>query len=340
MLGILDTYAYRSAERQRDPRDPRVLSVKTLLNSGVVAPSVHYDDNPERHPSWEVYSRLMRYARVPIETTTESWKLLLAGLREQEAINRQYGQMRSKPASHKYCEFADILSNLLLVRKDRRLALWSGGADISEYAARKGFEVLESTALGSILNQLRIHQEWKLQSPLWYVISRRFLELYSGQVHIFLAAYEAPYDNSSCLMRHEVPILLDLAKSGRMPKRMEWHPVYYAMEDGEQVIKEITADLQLVKDSTFHSVDDCMSVLIRYLALKHRPGNDNAERAFREALLRFQNYDEKYDEWSVSRFPSSRRDRRALLAALNPVAPLSGFSRRESIIHTALSGTP
>jgi hypothetical protein len=295
--------------RTADETFGAVIDVKTVLLTGNEAPRGHYADSPESHPEWERYRQLMLALSVPPSSVAASWKLLLSAMRQQADLNRSYPDSGTRPANAGYQQFADMLSALLEIGHGHTIGLWSGGFDVSEYAALKGHVTLEFTALGSILSRLLLHQDWKLISPLWRVLSRKFVELNFGEVHVFVASY----DRKSCLMRYEVPLLLDLKSRGAAIV-MAWHPVYYGTGNGQQKIREITADLCLGDRSEFSNLADCSSVLIEYIISKDESehANQNAKRVHRETLQRLHESGGKNGKWMTSKLPQNVRSRRPL----------------------------
>ncbi|MER7394973.1 DUF4157 domain-containing protein [Streptomyces sp. NPDC000151] len=245
------------------------------------APTEHYAAKAQDHPEWPVFQKMMKEGGFPADVTESAWQLLLGGVAEQEKLNRQSAdesidsaERRKLRASNTwYRELVNLVGDHLKITTPT-LALWSGGFDVSVYAHGKGHTSLEFSRLGKIMDQLELHANWKLQAPLWNVLSTAFVERATGPVHVFLRAYNP----DSVLIAQEIPQL-------RMIQRLNpavtlvWHPLY-TMPDG--TIKEISEDMQLTGNAEYRSRDKCVGVMYHYLMRFHDESNSKASMAYGE----------------------------------------------------------
>ncbi|MEU8926920.1 hypothetical protein AB0D10_39380 [Kitasatospora sp. NPDC048545] len=148
------------------------------------------------------------------------------------------------------------------------MALRAGGIETSDYAYGKGHTPLGRTRIGSVLNVLELHPNWKLTGPMWSILSKAFVSRATGPVHVFLRAYSP----DSILIRLEVPELRLVQKLNPNVKLI-WHPVYTA-PDGQ--LKEISKDCRLVDNAEYDGRDKCVSVLFQYLRTFHDESNTKA----------------------------------------------------------------
>lgn len=245
------------------------------------APTEHYAARAQDHPEWPVFQKMMKAGGFPADVTESAWQLLLGGVAEQEVLNRQSSDESIDPAERRklrasntwYRELVNLVGDHLRITTPT-LALWSGGFDVSVYAHGKGHTSLEFTRLGKVVDQLELHANWKLQAPLWNVLSTAFVERATGPVHVFLRAYNP----DSVLIAQEIPQL-------RMIQRLNpavtlrWHPLY-TTPDGK--IKEISERLQLTDNAEYRSRDKCVAVMYHYLLRFHDESNSKASMAFGE----------------------------------------------------------
>lgn len=119
-----------------------------------------------------------------------------------------------KASNHKYVSFANKLKDNLSTGS-KELALWSGGYDLSLFSSQSEKCPLEQTKLGRLLDTLPLTTEWKLEAPLWNVISRTFVMSYTGKdFHVYIRTI----DTESVLLRQEIPMIKN--------KNDHWHIFY------------------------------------------------------------------------------------------------------------------
>lgn len=246
----------------------------------------HYATRPTEHPEWEVYQKLTEAAGIPQAEADDAWQLLLGGVDSQGALNDKAAARTSDRQAQReiratntwYHEFVKLMTKHLEI-KTPTMALWAGGIEVNDYAQAKGHTPLARTRIGSVLNVLTLHPDWKLTGPMWNIVSKAFVSLADGPVHIFVRAYSP----DSILIRLEVPELR-LVQRLNPNVTMIWHPLYTG-PDGKT--REISSDCRLVDNAEYDKRDTCVSALIRYLHLFHDESNSQAAPAHKstEKLL-------------------------------------------------------
>lgn len=238
----------------------------------------HYATRPTEHPEWETYQKLTQAAGIPKDEAEAAWQLLLGGVDSQPALNAEAAARTSDRQKQReiratntwYHEFVKLMTKHLELETPT-MALWAGGDGVSEYAHSRGHTPLAVTRIGRVLNVLTLHPDWKLTGPMWNVLSKAFVNLATGPVHIFVRAYEP----DSILIRLEVPEL-HLVQRLNPDVEMIWHPLYTG-PDGRT--REISPDCRLVDNAEYDGRDKCVSVLFRYLRQFHDRGNKEAAPA-------------------------------------------------------------
>ena len=211
----------------------------------------HYVDDPKTHPEYPEFFRLMSDAGFKGVAIFQIWKLLLDGFsHNQQILDSQVGlsdeeklkkeNLREILNNNPYFnevknEMKDYLSHETAGKGGRDLALWSGGIALSEYAFSRGWAPLEKSTFTNIADTLKFHDNWKLQAPLWNILSKAFVELPSATIHIVLRTYE----DNSVLNREEIPTI----KEKNPDTEIRYHAIY-THEDGK--MQEIKPDLSLV----------------------------------------------------------------------------------------------
>ncbi|MFJ2770918.1 hypothetical protein [Streptomyces sp. NPDC087300] len=244
--------------------------------------SGHYATKPTEHPEWEPYQKLTQAAGIPQAEADAAWQLLLGGVDSQGALNDEataktsdrQEQREIRATNSWYQEFARLMAQYLQIDTPT-MALWAGGYETSEYAYSKGHTPLARTRIGSVLNVLELHPNWKLTGPMWSVVSKAFVDQATGPVHIFLRAYTP----DSILIRLEVPHLR-LVQRLKPDVKLVWHPLYTS-SDGQT--REISRDFRLVDNAEYDGRDTCVGVLFQYLRMFHEEGNTQADPA-RESM--------------------------------------------------------
>jgi len=248
---------------------------------GPNAPDRHFTDDPAAHPEWPLFHTLMSDAGFSEKVIENLWQLIVGGLLAQEAINPASADPSLTPTERRgqrdnnswYLQAVEMLRENSGFTTSK-MALWSGGLDVCEYAKAKGFTPMEFTRAGKAFNALEYHRDWQLQGPLWNILSKFYVEQATGPVHIFLRTYNP----ESVLIGREVPRLQQLQQI-HPDVELLWHPLYTTPQGH---IQEISRDRKLVDDSSFSTRDECVAALYSYLQYHHDESNQNAGRSYDE----------------------------------------------------------
>ncbi|SDG40877.1 hypothetical protein SAMN05216260_11934 [Streptomyces griseoaurantiacus] len=239
----------------------------------------HYSRTPVAHPEWGTYQELIQAAGIPQDEADDAWQLLLGGIDSQGEINADAAARTSNRQEQRelrmknswYQQFVEMMTKHMELETPT-MALWAGGDEVNDYAQQKGHTTLARTRIGRIINVLKLHPDWKLTGPMWSIVSKAFVNLATGPVHIFVRAYNP----DSILIRLEVPELW-LVQRLNPAVEMIWHPLYTG-PDGKT--KEIDRDFRLVDNAEYQGRDTCVRVLVQYLRHFHDRGNAKATPAY------------------------------------------------------------
>jgi hypothetical protein len=215
---------------------------------GPTAPQTIPDD-PAAHPEWPQFRDALAES-LPKPKIEGIWRLMLRGIRAHAGGNPADGDASFRAA-------ANALGSLLGIRPGRKMALWTGGFDVSLYAEKKNFSTLEGTAAGRVLNSLELYKEWKIIGVLWNHLSRVFVQGAQGEVHVFMRVH----DPKSVALAEEVPGLKALDAMRGIT--IKWHALF-----GERLedIKEIDEDgKKLVDDYAFDDLHTAIRKLKNYV---------------------------------------------------------------------------
>ncbi len=187
----------------------------------------------EQHP---YYSQFKNACQTQLgiavsDTIMNLWKDLLKGYQEQggraraaranASINTISQYLGAINNNAKFVKWVDDICTLcrdaLAVPAGKMLALWTGGYAMSQLAQDQGMITLEKTKLGSILNTLPITADWDQEEALWNILSKRFVEDYTGGT---VQIYFRNVDDLCVLFQQEIPALKE--KRG---VEVIWHPI-------------------------------------------------------------------------------------------------------------------
>lgn len=154
------------------------------------------------------------------------WVLLMEGYyKQQSVVDRAKANSRTMEEylnrlnnNRKFVDFVEQINQLGgLSTNGKELALWTGGYAVSLEVRKLGFCTLEGTVFGGILDTLPITDRWECEIALWNLLSKKFVEEYTGStVHI----YFRNVDELCVLFCQEIPMLAE--KSGI---NVIWHPL-------------------------------------------------------------------------------------------------------------------
>jgi hypothetical protein len=184
----------------------------------------------------------------------ELWQLTVQGV---DWASRPGLAREEKKQNPYYPRIAERFKSALVVRQGERLALWSGGYDVSMYAQDRGFNTLEVTRAGKVYDQLKLFKNFSPLGELWNQISREFVVHAQAEVHVFLRSF----DQSSVLMREELPTVLKLEEV----TDIRWHLL---VGKNLKELSEVDAAGRRVTAHTFGSYGEVVALMesgaIRY----------------------------------------------------------------------------
>ncbi|MFO0749492.1 MAG: DUF4157 domain-containing protein [Myxococcota bacterium] len=181
--------------------------------------------NPKRHPE---YGRWMEQALgigIPVGQADRLWSLIIDGLREGD---------RAKLGS-----VADSLVRWMDVQPGKA-ALWSGGIDLSDYAAAQGRQTLESQVFYRATKGLKLCQDKRVVFELWKMLSVRFAQQIKGEVHVYLR----DWDPASVLVTTELMTLHGIPGVTVKYHAMDWvdGPGHYGEHPLTGVFRELDGE--------------------------------------------------------------------------------------------------
>lgn len=137
----------------------------------------------------------------------------------------------------------------------RELSLWTGGVAVSDYAS-KNYRVLEKSRVGSLFNNFVMHPDWKVQYPIWNLLSEGFVvneierQVKAGNNPIMLNYNFRADDVNAIGPMIEIPTALSrvaLSEKGPAERKVELRmiPLY---NDENKNIRPITKPIKMVID--------------------------------------------------------------------------------------------
>lgn len=237
------------------------------------------------HPETAKFISGMKSIGISEDEAKDIWRLILNGVKEQESQNKKavyYDQDKKKSIftsdldvirnqNKYYRELKEKIKHLLSVDIDantnkQKLALWTGGYDLSDYAEKQGCKTLETTKLGKVIDNIYISDKWPLIGPLWNIISETFVEEFTNsayqdkEVHVYIRAY----DPASVLVRQEIDQI-----DPKIP--IFWHCI--GTQDNHDYM-EIDNDGILSKtEKPARREDECLMRLWKFYRKKEKQGN-------------------------------------------------------------------
>lgn len=165
--------------------------------------------------------------RIDEESAKDLWVLLMRGYYRQNQVVADLAQddtvtmidyLNKLNQNEDFIDFVEQINQLGgLSTNGKELALWTGGYAVSLEVRKLGFCTLEGTVFGGILDTLPITDRWECEIALWNLLSKKFVEEYTGStVHI----YFRNVDELCVLFCQEIPMLAE--KSGI---NVIWHPL-------------------------------------------------------------------------------------------------------------------
>jgi hypothetical protein len=140
------------------------------------------------------------------------WDLLSQGIIAQRDLNNA-GRERRKTDNAPFRDFARRVANSDYLNANHKLALWSGGRIVSDYAGMLGYQCLEATAIGGLFDLIKIYRNDTSLWSLWDYLAKEFcnqVEATGGDVHAFVRTF----DSKATLFESEYPALLAIIRTG------------------------------------------------------------------------------------------------------------------------------
>lgn len=254
--------------------------VTQRLNPGdlpVNARAAYATTNPLLHPETIDFLSMMNAIGVPVNVAYEIWQYLLLALEDQDFYNTaaliahypNLNLIQSNDEIRQGNALYHLVARMIrpYLNAGDLIGLWSGGFDLSQYAASIGCTTLEETPFGFILDSLYLTNSWARLGPLWNVISREFVNvaiMNSAEFHVFIRVY----DVNSVLIRQEVNQIRRVAPQ----LAIFWHPI---VSEGPDYL-EIDENCNLSENHQACSESECLSRLIYYHHNLYTLGRENA----------------------------------------------------------------
>jgi len=138
------------------------------------------------------------------------WDLLASGIVAQRGLKGAEREKR-KTGNLAFRKFAQSVADSQYLNTNKKLALWSGGRIIGDYATKLGYKCLEATAIGGLLDLIKIYRNDQSLWSLWDYLAKEFcwqLQASGGEVHAFVRTF----DNKASLFETEYPSLLAIVR--------------------------------------------------------------------------------------------------------------------------------
>ncbi len=205
------------------------------------------------------------------------WKLVESGILAERELKAQAGPgaatgPHTKFMNQSFEKLSHELRHLNLLDPQDKLALWSGGIAISQYARKLGYYCLETTLAGEMFDEAKIYNNDTALWELWDYLARAFVDQMCGTaVHIFVRNF----DRKSTLLRVEVP---HLERMGR-DFQIKWHAIVGEGDDSHD-LRAVTKDGELKPETPDqqHYFDSKLSAEVALRAYVMRSGSEVQDR--------------------------------------------------------------
>ena len=181
---------------------PQKAKIKTKVDRTKWKLYVRY---PFGHPYYKEYVQLCREAHLSSSFIQKSWCCIIQGLQRQADIIKARAWNTPNPEFLALGKLvgsnAKVLMTPLGLRSSTKLALWSGGLEISRHVRENGYETLESTLYGGLLDKMTNPQfkiwlgddTWGPQGALWNTISAEYVKIVAtirDTMHVFMRTHD------------------------------------------------------------------------------------------------------------------------------------------------------
>lgn len=286
--------------------------------------------DPNVHPETSTFIKKMTAAPFNMDNNNAIilWDKILHGKDEQKKLNNaarleintdqlaiMYGKQKGdflytndndeiRNNNQYYKDVAQTVKPYLKIGPSKKLALWSGGYDLSNYAAKRGCITLEESDFGKVIDNLYLSDVWNVIGPLWNIISKTFVQKYiedkGNQFHVFIRAY----DPSSVLIRQEVDQIYTM---GMSKQNIFWHCMVELSGLYHEIKKYGDVDMAVDTDHSVNDENECLKRLLDFYEL-HQKDKEH-QRAYAAMNKGFQgnlaiSFDEAREHIAVSYFQS------------------------------------
>lgn len=280
LQGEIKQAAYYQWEKAGKPNDPTKTDkfYYEALHK-VIADKCLSTTEPAEHPETKGFILKMEDIGCPTQLASEIWQIILNGIEEQKTQNtkavykdpQDNGKLiytsdldRIRNQNKFYVQLGEKISQYLSIEADKitnskKLALWTGGYDLSNFAESQGCKTLETTQFGKVLDSFYLSNNWNLIGPLWNIISETFVKTFiddpyaDKEVHVFIRAY----DPASVLIRQEID---QIYSNPKIP--VYWHCIGTPDKSTYQEIDE-NGDLTNTQNPVMRE-DVCLLRLMKY----------------------------------------------------------------------------
>jgi hypothetical protein len=161
--------------------------------------------HPESHPYYGEYKTRCSDAGLSTAFAARSWDLIIKGL-DCEDVKWKTGKLNEvNPHLRLFSDLVEQDAHKLmtprLLSPGARLALWSGGIEVSQYVRTKGYETLESTVYGHVLDEMTNpvykiwlgDDRWGPQGSVWNTISAQYVKVTAhlrDTMHVFMRTHD------------------------------------------------------------------------------------------------------------------------------------------------------
>lgn len=160
---------------------------------------------PYLHPHYKEYQQRCKKAFLSTTFIQKSWWCIIQGLQRQAEFIEHKAWNVPNPEFLALGKLVGANSKVLMtppnLTSKTKLALWSGGLEISKHVRSQGYETLESTLYGRLLDEMTNPEfkiwlgdkTWGPQGKLWNTISAEYVKVVAGirdTMHVFMRTHD------------------------------------------------------------------------------------------------------------------------------------------------------
>ncbi len=161
--------------------------------------------DPFTHPHYGEYKDRCLRAQLDQKFIRDSWVFIIQGLELQAQLKKQGAMNAPNPPLALFGQLvAANVKGLMLpggMGQQTKMALWSGGLAVSIHVRKLGYETLESTVYGAILDSMTNptfkiwlgDKTWGPQGKLWNIISAEYVRAVAevrDTMHVFMRTHD------------------------------------------------------------------------------------------------------------------------------------------------------